>query len=152
MLANTRASAETPEGRSNRLAAAERVLRQGTAEFVAEMVPKLFSPMTLTNRPDLVERARRMMLKMSPQDVSAVQRGLAERPDSITTLNTITVPTLIIGAEDDSIPRAEFELMRQQIQNCRLHVLARAGHYAAMEQPEEFAGLLRSFLDALPRG
>jgi pimeloyl-ACP methyl ester carboxylesterase len=152
VLANTRAGAETPEGRSNRLATAERILHEGTGEFIQEMLPKLVSPVTLSNRPDLAERARRMMLKMSAQDIAAVQRGLAERPDSIATLKTITVPTLIIGAEDDSIPRMEFELMRQQIQNSRLVVLARAGHYAALEQPQEFADLLLGFLSRLPAG
>jgi hypothetical protein len=29
--------------------------------------------------------------------------------------------------------------------------MSNVGHYAALEQPEEFAGLLRGFLDALPR-
>jgi pimeloyl-ACP methyl ester carboxylesterase len=41
--------------------------------------------------------------------------------------------------------------MRQQISGSRLQVIPRAGHYAALEQPEEFARLLRSFLDGLPR-
>jgi pimeloyl-ACP methyl ester carboxylesterase len=30
-------------------------------------------------------------------------------------------------------------------------VIPRAGHYAALERPEEFGRLLRSFLDGLPR-
>jgi 3-oxoadipate enol-lactonase len=151
VLANTRAAAETAEGRANRMGLAQRVLEDGTAAFIAEMLPKLMSPVTLTSRPDMVEAARRMMQKMSPQDIAAVQRGMADRPDSIATLPTINVPTLILSGEDDSIPRAEFELMRQLIPGSQLHVIARAGHYAALEQPEEFARLLRGFFDALPR-
>ena len=151
VLANTRAGAETSEGRANRLALADKVLREGTDGFITELLPKLMSPTTRTNRPDIVEAARRMMQRMSPQDVAAVQRGMAERPDSVPTLKTISVPTLIIAGEDDSIPRAEFELMRQHIANSQLHVIARAGHYAALEQPEEFARLLRNFLDSLPK-
>jgi 3-oxoadipate enol-lactonase len=151
VLANTRAAAETPEGRANRLASAEKVLQEGTAGFIAEMLPKLMSPVTLNNRPDIVDLARQMMQKMSPQDIAAVQRGMADRPDSIPTLKTINVPTLIIAGEDDSIPRAEFELMHQQISGSRLKVIPRAGHYAALEQPEEFAALLRSFFDGLSR-
>ncbi len=151
VLANTRAAAETPEGRTNRLALAEKVLREGTAGFVAEMLPKLVSPVTLNNRPDIVDAARQMMQKMSPQDIAAVQRGMADRPDSTATLETINVPALIIAAEDDSIPRSEFELMRQQIAGSRFNLIPRAGHYAALEQPEEFAALLRGFFDSLPR-
>ncbi len=151
VLSNTRAGAETPESRTNRLAIADRVLREGAAGFIAEMLSKLMSPVTLTNRPDIVDAARRMMRQMSPQDIAAAQRGMADRPDSVPTLKTIDVPTLIIAGEDDSIPRAEFELMRQQFPNSRLQVISRAGHYAALEQPEEFAELLRGFFDNSPR-
>lgn len=149
VLANTRASAETPEGRANRLALADRVLRKGTAGFIEEMLPKLLSPVTHANRPDIVDAARRMMQQMSPQDIAGVQQGMADRPDSIATLKTINVPTLVLIGEDEAM--AESELMRQHIAGSRMQVIPRAGHYAALEQPEEFAGLLRGFLDGLPR-
>jgi len=152
VMANTRAAGETSESRANRLAIAEKVLNEGTAGFIEEMLPKLMSPVTLSNRPDIVDEARQMMQQMSPQDIAAVQQGMADRPDSISTLKTISVPTLIISGEDDSIPRAEAELMRQHIPNSRLQVIGRAGHYAALEQPDDFAELLRNFLDNLPRG
>jgi pimeloyl-ACP methyl ester carboxylesterase len=41
--------------------------------------------------------------------------------------------------------------MRQNISGSRLQVIPRAGHYAALEQPEEFGRLLRGFLDTQPR-
>jgi 3-oxoadipate enol-lactonase len=151
VLANTRAGAETPESRTTRLASADTVLREGAAGFIEEMLPKVLSPMTRSNRPDIVEAARRMMRHMSPQDIAGVQRGMAERPDSISTLKTIDVPTLLIAGEDDSVPLAEAELMRQQISGSQLQVIPRAGHYAALEKPEEFGKLLRTFFDGLSR-
>jgi len=151
VLANTRAAAETSEGRAGRLQAAERVLREGTAGFTEELLQKLFSKATLTNRPDVVEAGRAMAKKMSPADIAAVQRGMAERPDSIPTLATINVPTLVIAGEDDSVPLAEVELMHQRIAGSQFRVIAKAGHYAAMEQPAEFGRLLRTFLDSVPR-
>jgi pimeloyl-ACP methyl ester carboxylesterase len=42
-----------------------------------------------------------MMRKMSPEDVAQVQRGMAERPDSMETLKTINVPTLIVTGDED---------------------------------------------------
>src|SRR5271166_4571343 len=143
VLANTRAGAETPESKAARLQAANRVLREGTAGFFGEMLSKLLSQATRTNRPDIVNAARKMMQAMSPEDVAGVQRGIAERPDSVATLATIDVPTLIIAGEEDSVPRSEFELMRQSIAGSKLRVIPGAGHYAALEKPEEFAGLLR---------
>lgn len=151
VLANTRAGAETPESKANRLAIADKVLREGTAAFIEEMLPKLMSPSTLTNRPDIVDAARGMMQKMSPADIAGVQQGMAERPDSIPTLPTINVPTLLIAGADDSVPLAEMELMHREIPNSQLRVIRRAGHYAALEEPVEFGTLLRNFFDGLPR-
>jgi len=149
VLANTRAAGETPESRAARLQAADRILRGGTAGFFEEMLCKLMSPVTRGNRPDIVDAARGMMQAMSPEDVAGVQGGIAERPDSIPTLATINVPTLIITGEDDSVPFDEFELMRKGIAGSQLRRIPRAGHYAALERPEEFRDLLRKFLDVV---
>lgn len=151
VLANTRAGAETPESKAARLQAADRVLREGTAGFIEEMLSRLLSQATRTNRPDIVNAARKMMQTMSPDDVAEVQRGMAERPDSVTTLATIDVPTLLIAGEEDSVPLGEFELMRQRIAGSELRVISRAGHYAALETPEEFGHLLWGFFDKLLR-
>jgi pimeloyl-ACP methyl ester carboxylesterase len=92
-----------------------------------------------------------MMQSMSAADIAGVQRGMAERLDSVATLATINVPTLILAGEADSIPLSEFELMRRQIPGSRLQVISQVGHYAALEKSEEFAGLLRTFFDELLR-
>lgn len=151
VLANTRAGAETADGRAARLTVAEKVLQEGTAGFIEELLPKLFSKATLTNRPDIVDAARAMAKKMSPADIAAVQRGMADRSDSIPTIATINVPTLIIAGEDDSVPLAEFELMHRNIAGSQLRIIGKAGHYAAVERPGEFGRLLRGFLDTQPR-
>jgi pimeloyl-ACP methyl ester carboxylesterase len=148
VLANTRAGAETPEGRDGRLAIADKVLLDGTAGFLDELLPKLFSPATLANRPDIVDAARAMAKKMSPADIAAVQRGMANRPDSIPTLSSINVPTLVIAGEDDGVALAEVELMHQRIAGSELRVMAKAGHYAAIERPGEFGRLSRAFCDS----
>jgi len=147
VLANTRPGAEMPEGKANRLQLADRVLREGTDRFLEEMLSKLLSQTTRTNRPDIADAARRMMQSMSADDIAGVQRGMAERPNSVATLATINVPTLLIAGNEDSIPLSEFELMRQQISGSRLQVISQAGHYAALEKPAEFGALLRTFLD-----
>ena len=151
VLANTRAGAETPDGRKGRFEIADRVLREGTLGFTNTLVQKLCSPSTLANRPDIVDAARAMAGKMSPGDIAEVQRGMADRQDSIPTLATINVPTLVIAGEDDGVPVSELQQIHQGIAGSQFRVIARAGHYAAMEQPAEFGRLLRTFLDAQPR-
>ena len=66
LLANTRPGAETTESKAARLQVADKVLHEGTGGFIEDMLSKLLSQSTRTNRPDLVQAARRMMQKMSP--------------------------------------------------------------------------------------
>ncbi|HEY4959841.1 MAG TPA: alpha/beta hydrolase [Terriglobales bacterium] len=151
VLANTRAGAETSEGRATRLQIAEKVEREGSAAFIDDLLQKLFSKTTLTNRPDIVDKARDMARQMSPTDIAQVQRGMADRADSIPTLATINVPTLVIAGEEDGVPLSELELMHQRIAGSQYRVMSKAGHYAAMEQSAEFGRMLRTFVDALSR-
>lgn len=147
-IIDSRPHADTAEARSNRLKAAAAVLEQGTEPFFDGMIPKLMGRTTVATRPDLVAGARAMMRKMSAEDISLVQRGMAERPDSVADLKTITAPTLIvIGDEDVLSTVADGELMRQNIAGSRLKVIPKAGHYAPWEQPEAVGTVLRQFLD-----
>ena len=152
-LCDTRPQADSAEGRTNRLKAAADVLEQGTEPFIESMIPKLMGRTTVCTRPDLVEGARAMMRKMSAEDVSLVQRGMAERPDSVADLKTINVPTLIaIGEEDVLCTVADGELMRQHIAGSQLKMIPKAGHYSPWEQPEAVGLLLRQFLDGARTG
>jgi pimeloyl-ACP methyl ester carboxylesterase len=150
VLCDTRAQADTADGRAGRLKSAEEVVERGTGFFVDDMLPRLFGKTMFAARPDLVAEAKRIMLKMSPADVAQVQRGMAERPDSVATLRTINVPTsLIFGEEDTLTPVSEGELMRSQIAGSQLHIIPKAGHYAVWEQSAEVGKLLRQFVDSL---
>ena len=147
-LCDTRPQPDTAEARTNRLKAAAAVLEQGTEPFIESMIPKLIGRTTVATRPDLVDGARAMMRKMSAEDISQVQRGMAERPDSVADMKTINVPTLIaIGEEDVLSTVADGELMRQNIASSQLKVIPKAGHYAPWEQAEALGTVLRQFLD-----
>ena len=125
-------------------------MEQGTEPFIEAMIPKLIGRTTVATRPDLVAGARAMMRKMSAEDISQVQRGIAERPDSVADLKTINVPALIaIGEEDILSTVADGELMRQNIAGSQLKVIPKAGHYSPWEQPELVGTVLRQFLDTV---
>jgi len=152
VLSNTKASEDTPEARSARLEAARDVVKRGTGPFFESMLTKLLGETTRRSRPDLVEGALAMMRKMSAEDVAAVQRGMAERPDSTSTLKAISVPVLIITGDEDILTGVpEAELMKQHIPGSQLKIIPKAGHYSPWEQPENVGRLVRSFLDSLRR-
>jgi 3-oxoadipate enol-lactonase len=150
LLCDTRAQADTAEGRAGRLQSATDVLERGTEPFVENMIPRLFGKTTLGSRPDLVAGARKMMMKMSAADIAEVQKGMAERPDSVPTLKTINVPTLVVvGDEDVLSPVADAELMRQGIAGAQMKVIPRGGHYAVWEQAAEVGIVVRQFVDSV---
>lgn len=149
-LCNTKAAAETAESRAARLQAAADVLERGTEPFFESLIAKLLGETTRRTRPDLVEGAHGMMRKMSPEDVALVQRGMAERPDSIDTLKAINVPTLIVTGNEDLVTGVpEAELMRRNIAGSEMKMIPKAGHYSPWEQPAEFGRILRQFADSV---
>jgi pimeloyl-ACP methyl ester carboxylesterase len=149
VLCNTKAAADTGEARSARLDSARDVLERGTEPFFEGMLQKVLSQTTRRSRPDLVEGALRMMRKMSAEGVAGVQRGMAERPDSLATLKTINVPTLIITGDEDKMTGVpEAEILKQNVAGSQMRVVPKAGHYSPWEQPEEVGKLLRQFLDS----
>ena len=149
MLCNTKATADSDEARRARLQSAEDVLKTGVEPFVDSMLPKLLGETTRSNRPDIAAAAKAMMLKITAPGVAAVQRGMATRPDSVATLSTVNVPTLIVAGQEDSIPLSEAQLMKERIAGSSLKVIPKAGHYSVFEQPNEALRLLRQFLDRL---
>jgi 3-oxoadipate enol-lactonase len=149
-LFNTKAPPDSPDAKTSRLQAAADVLERGTEPFFESMVPKLLGQTTRDSRTDLVDGVMRMMRKMSPESVAQVQRGMAERPDSVPDLKTINVPTLIVTGDEDVLTGPpEAELMRQNIPSSKLKVIRRAGHYSPWEQAGEAGQLLRQFLDSV---
>lgn len=150
VLCNTKAPADSSEARSTRLKSAIDVMERGTEPFFESMLPKLIGDTTRNTRPDIVQGALRMIRKMSAEDVAMVQRGMAERPDSVATLKMISVPTLIVTGDEDVITgTAEAELMRQHIRGSQLKIIPKAGHYSAWERPGEVGEVLREFFDSV---
>lgn len=149
-LCNTKAPADSADARAGRLQAASDAVERGVEPFFESMIQRVLAKSTLENRPDRKDAALRMMRKMSPEDVAQVQRGMAARPDSMETLKTINVPTLLVTGDEDTLTGVnEAELMRHHIAGSQMRVIPKGGHYAPWEQPEETTRLLRQFLDAL---
>jgi 3-oxoadipate enol-lactonase len=147
ILADTRAQADTEEGKQTRAQQAEKALNEGMAGIADAMLPKLLTPETVSKRPEVVKRVRDMMLKTKPEGAAAALRGMAERDDQTELLANITVPALIIvGAEDAITPVIDSEKMQQAIAGSRLVVLENAGHVSNLERTEQFNDAFLSFL------
>lgn len=152
ILCDTRAQADSPEGKTTRLQAASDVETKGPNDYLDGMVAKLLGETTRRNHPDLVRQARAMMAEMAVTGIAATLRGMAARGDSVPTLTTINVPTLVLVGEEDTLtPLSDAELMQRSIKGSKLVRIPAAGHYAPFEQPEAVINIVRPFLESLPR-
>ena len=149
ILAATRASADTPEGKANRDKSVGQVRELGIRPVVDSMLPKMMAPTTYAAHPDLVSHVKEIMEATSPEVMVGALLGLKERPDSTAMLAQIDVPILILhGLDDQLIPFKEAEVMHAGIRNSQLHLLQDAGHLLNLEQPALFNQVLSDFLEA----
>ncbi len=150
VLQNTRATADTDEARKNRGVLAERVLAEGPEAAADAFLPKLLGETTHREHPELADRLRERILENPPRGVANALLGLGARANSVPTLGTVSVPTLVIaGAEDTLTPLSDAEAMREGIRGSRLETVPRAGHLSNLENPEAYNRILGTFLDGV---
>jgi 3-oxoadipate enol-lactonase len=148
VLADTRAQADTEEGKKLRAEQAQKILAEGMAGIADTMLPKLLAPETVSKRPEVVKRVRTMMLQTKPEGAAAALSGMAQREDQTERLSKIIVPTLIlVGREDAITPVVDSEKMHAGIEGSQLVLIENAGHVSNIEQPEPFNRALVGFLN-----
>ena len=150
VLANTRATADSPDQRAARERQIARVRRDGTAFLVDDMLPRLLAPTTAKIMPDVVAHVREMMTTASVDGIVHALEAMMTRPDSTDTLASISVPTLVIGGRDDVlIPPGEVRAMADAIPGAHCTLLPDAGHLSPIEQPIHMTRLVSEFLEVV---
>ncbi|HEX5069111.1 MAG TPA: alpha/beta fold hydrolase [Vicinamibacterales bacterium] len=136
ILSNTRAGADSAEGRAGRERMIELARQEGPEAIAREMVPRLLGETTRREQPDLADAVRRLILVNSTDGIVSALGALKARPDSTPGLGAIDCPALIItGSEDAIISLAEAETMQRGIRNASLVVLPKVGHLSNLEAP-----------------
>jgi 3-oxoadipate enol-lactonase len=147
VFTDTRATADTPEGRDGRFVMAAESERLNSSQPAMDaMMPRLFAP--VLNPGSLpVHLVRSMMAGNSARAVADGARGLAARPDSTELLTSIDVPTLVIVGECDALtPPSDSERLAARIPGAQLVRIDQAGHMSNLENPEAFNAALLAFI------
>jgi len=149
VLCDTRAAADSDEGRAGRLKMADSVAEWGSGRVAELMGPKLFAPRSFETMPDVVSAVRRVVERTPPAAIAAAQRGMAARPDVTAMLPTIRVPTLVLVGEQDAIStRDEMASIASAIPGAQFVEIPAAGHMTTMENPAAVnEALVRFILD-----
>ena len=153
ILADTRAQADTEEGKDGRFQMAQTAYKKGPSAIADIMIPKLLSPMTVQTKPDLVQQVRAMIEGNQISGITGDLMAMAERPDSVPLLAQITCPTqIIVGELDQATPPSDAKLMAENIPGVRLTIIPHAAHLANLEQPEAFNQIVAAFASELGKG
>ena len=149
VLANTKAGADSDEGRAAREKMAALVDREGPSAVADQMLPKLTGITSQRARAHLQTLIRRLIETNTSAGIAAAIHAMKDRPDSIPTLERSAVPGLVItGEEDTMIPVTESEAMARALPRAQLVVLPAAGHLSSLEVPDDFSEALGNFLRA----
>jgi pimeloyl-ACP methyl ester carboxylesterase len=133
-LIDTRAGADSPEGKAGRDAMARRVVSEGRAAFAESMQATLLGP-----NASLTARARfRTMVEGCPYEtLIGALAGMRDRPDRTSTLGSVAVPAMVmVGDQDTVTPPEQAAEMAAAIPGATLVTIADAGHLTPVEQPQ----------------
>lgn len=94
----------------------------------------------------VVEEIARHMRRARPEGYMAVARSIAAT-DARPWLASIEAPALVLCGEDDQVTGAAVsQTLADSLSCASLHTIPNAGHAPHIEQPDEFARVVREFL------
>ena len=150
VLADTRAGADSEEGRRKRRDTIALAREEGSGAVADAMVTGLVGRTTRERHPQVVQHLRQILAAAPVEGIVGASEAMIARPDSTSTLATIAVPTLIVVGEEDVLtPPSESRLMHGAIRGSRLETIARAGHASSFERPAAFNHVVGEFLASL---
>lgn len=147
VLCDTNCIADTNEGKVKRFASIEIIRNGGKDEFTESFIKNVFSNVTLTHNPEVVEYLREVIKGTSDDTICSTQMAMASRTDTSSVLPNIKVPTLVIRGENDKLMTEEHvNQLNTGIAKSELITISKAGHLPNLENPNDFNEALNKFL------
>jgi len=148
ILADTRGTPDTEEGRAKRRDLIASARARGSVAVADAMIAGMVGATTRERQPAVVAAVHAMLAGAPLEGVIGALEALAGRADSIPTLATIDVPTLIVVGEEDALtPPADSERLHAGIAGSILEIIPKAGHVSNVERPAAFNHLVGEFLE-----
>jgi 3-oxoadipate enol-lactonase len=145
-LIDSKAEADTAEGKAGRDKMIELARSQGAKAVAEQMMPKMLAPDAERSRPQVKRELEQIMSAQSPLTIEHALAAMRDRADMASHLPSIAVPALVIVGEHDTLtPPAGAEKMSAAIPKSTYVVIRGAGHMSPMEQPQQVTDALRRF-------
>jgi len=147
VLADTRATADTDDARENRTRLIASIEQEGMAALAERQLQSMLARTTIERHAPLVDTVRHMMASVPPEGAIGALRAMAARPDSTSLLETIDVPTLVVGGAEDTVTTPDvLRRMAASIPKSRVEILEQSGHLCPLERPAAFNHVVGEFL------
>jgi pimeloyl-ACP methyl ester carboxylesterase len=146
ILTDTRAEADTPQGRIGRDAMIELARTKGSVAVAEQMLPKMLADFAHS------AEVRKIMESCPAETIQHACAAMRDRADYTNFLPQISVPTLIIVGESDVItPPNLAQAMHRAIPSSTLATIIGAGHLSPVERPGDVSRTIEEFLKTLTK-
>ena len=118
----------------------------GMSALAAEWLPPMMGS-DCVRTSELLPRLTAMIERWTADAYADQVSAMLHRPEALTVLPAIAVPTLLLSGSDDTwSPVSQQESIRRRVPHATLFEIHRAGHMAPIERPEPVAVALREWL------
>lgn len=145
ILMHTKATPDTPEAQTGRLATARTVLDTSSVQSLTPMAGKMISEASKVSQPELEGQLKRWILESTPDGVAWAEEAMATRPGYLDVLRASGLPATVIAGEEDPFSSvADAEAMADALgPGTNLVVISSVGHLSPLESPSMTARILR---------
>jgi len=148
ILVDSKAAPDAPEVKADRDRMVEVALGPGAPTVAKLMLPKMLSPGAA---PDVSRQLMDIMLTCPPATMARALLAMRDRPDYSPDLPRTRVPLLVICGEHDAItPPADGRALAATTPTGTFALIANAGHMTPIEQPDQVANAIATFVADLP--
>jgi pimeloyl-ACP methyl ester carboxylesterase len=147
-LFHSTAYPDSEEKKAARRKSNDFIRNNGSAPFIRQSTPNLFSAGTRATRPDLVQTMIDRYSSLAPDALIAWYEAMIQRPDRTAVLKESTIPVLfVLGKEDQAVP-PEHTLQQSHLPPLsHIHILQHSAHMGMLEEPGRSNNILESFFN-----
>lgn len=146
-LFHSSAYADDEEKIATRRKGMEFIRKNGSAKFLEQATPNLFSEATRKKKPGLVRETIDRYANFSEESLVQYYEAMIERPDRTHVLKTFNKPVLIIAGKYDTAVPLEKCLEQAHLGSFSyIHICNNSGHMGMLEEPRDCNDALSKFL------
>ena len=145
VLFHSTAYSDSEEKKKERLRTVE-VVKANRNSFVADLIPKLFSPKNQETLKTKIEEVKQLARKTPTEGITAALLGMSQRKDRTEVLKSADFPVLFIAGKDDGV--IPFEKILEQVvfpKRSQLLLLEKTGHMGFIEAEKDCLYALEGF-------